>query len=489
MRKLAPGTIFGRDYEILRCISTGGMGAVYEALHRPTRRRRALKVMLPTLLVDDDARSRFALEAVVTAGISSEHIVEVLDAGIDEGTESPFLAMELLKGEDLGVRTKRLGCLPLEEVVELLSQAALGLEKTHAGGIVHRDLKPENLFRTERDDGTPKVKILDFGIAKLMVAASGRPMTRAIGTPLYMAPEQLEAVAKNIGPAVDVYALGQIAFTLLVGSPYFDDEARGSHHVFALLGAVSRGVNERASVRARRRGADLPAGFDAWFAQTTALDPAARFDGALAATAKLAQLMQARSSPEEHAPERASGPDSFTRASTIDAGLARAPADAQSIHPLVAKTGTMSRAGRLSWAAGGLVGASIILAGIIALRDGDRHESSSITASTATSPPVSSSASPPVTSRPADSTEPSVAAADVPSGDAGAPEHGVAVGPSSRHAPDPASSGSAPPRARGSSPKTPQKTERPASPRAPPPAAATGSPPLLPWEQRNPVRP
>ncbi len=211
--------IFNDRYEVVRCIRSGGMGAIYEVVHTATRRRCALKVMLPSLLADDDLRRRFAQEANLTADIQSEHLVQIFDAGVDPKTEMPFLVMELLQGEDLGTILEEKGKLSRVEVVALLQQAVQALEKTHAAGIVHRDLKPENLFVTERDDGTLWLKLLDFGIAKIVARSTLAKTTRVAGTPLYMPPEQIQGKG-NIGPAADIYALAHIAFTLLVGQPY-----------------------------------------------------------------------------------------------------------------------------------------------------------------------------------------------------------------------------------------------------------------------------
>src|SRR6185436_21086486 len=150
---LPAGTMFNQHYEVISCIKAGGMGAVYQVLDHRTRRKRALKMMLASIVPDAEWRRRFKLEATVTSEIDSEHIVETFDAGVDADTGTPFMVMELLKGEDLGAIVKRRGALPAAEVVELLQKAALALERTHAAGIVHRDLKPENLFVTQRDDG------------------------------------------------------------------------------------------------------------------------------------------------------------------------------------------------------------------------------------------------------------------------------------------------------------------------------------------------
>src|SRR4051812_166825 len=158
--ELRAGEVFDDAYRVVRRIKAGGMGAIYEVVHLGTRRRRALKVLLPALVADAAQRERFTREATVTAEVKSEHLVEVFDAGIDAATEMPFLVMELLQGEDLGELLARRGRLEPGEVVDLLGQAARALDKTHAAGVVHRDLKPGNVFVSRRDDGSPWVKLL-----------------------------------------------------------------------------------------------------------------------------------------------------------------------------------------------------------------------------------------------------------------------------------------------------------------------------------------
>jgi eukaryotic-like serine/threonine-protein kinase len=255
------------------------MGAVYEVTDERTDSRRALKVMLPEILEDVTLRARFAQEARITGAIESDHIVHISDAGVDPETDTPFLVMDLLRGEDLGSIVDRRSALPRREVLTYLAQAALGLDKTHAAGIVHRDLKPENLFITRRDDGTPCLKILDFGIAKVAIESSRLLTTRVMGTPLYMSPEQIDG-KPEIGYRADLYALGQIAYTLLVGEPYWKDEREGSHALARFFTKVRQGVKEPPSARAWRRGVSLPAAFDGWFLKATALLPEDRFDRA-----------------------------------------------------------------------------------------------------------------------------------------------------------------------------------------------------------------
>ncbi len=284
---LAIGAVFHGRYRVARCIGAGSMGAVYEVLDTKTESQRALKVMLPSLVEDADLRSRFEREAKVTGSLHSDHIVRVSDAGIDEPTQMPFLVMDFLLGEELGSLVARRGALGAAEVMLYLSQAALALDKTHAKGIIHRDLKPENMFVTRRDDGTPCVKILDFGIAKVVdesnqAARASKPM----GTPLYMTPEQIRGDAA-LGPATDIHALGHIAYTLLTGEPYWAEEA-DSKALYGLLTSIQTGSPERASERAlRRRRVVLPREVDSWFSKATALVAKDRFSSASGAVAEL----------------------------------------------------------------------------------------------------------------------------------------------------------------------------------------------------------
>jgi serine/threonine-protein kinase len=268
------GTIVAGRYKLLRIINRGGMGIVYEAEHLGTGGRVALKMILPELIADAAHQDRFQREARVTANVKSHHIVKVFDASFDEGLGRSFLVMELLDGMDLGALIRAYGPQPPELVVRLLWQAALGLDKTHAQGVLHRDLKPENLFLTHDDAGEPQLKILDFGLAKV-VAATQAKTTSNLGTTLYMSPEQCDG-ASDVDARADTHALAHVAFTLLTGRAYWQTEAeRGGNP--AVIRAMSNPVREPASIRAKGIVA-LPVAFDAWFAQATSLDRAERFD-------------------------------------------------------------------------------------------------------------------------------------------------------------------------------------------------------------------
>jgi serine/threonine protein kinase len=319
---LPTGTVFHGRYRIVRALKSGGMGTVYEVADENTASPRALKVMLPSTLADADQRARFALEARVTGSIESDHLVKISDSGIDEASASPFLVMELLRGEELGDMHKRRGALPPAEVITYLSQTSLALDKTHAAGIVHRDLKPDNLFVTKRDDGSPCVKILDFGIAKV-VAENQATRTRALGTPLYMAPEQVRGLS-GIGPRADLYSLAHVAYALLTGEAYLKEEAETDAGFFALMMKIVDGAAEPPEARAlRRKGVRLAPGFDAWFLRATAVSPDARFDRASVQTGALAAVLsmngvQAVASPRSSSDATGSGRISMTAPPTAD---------------------------------------------------------------------------------------------------------------------------------------------------------------------------
>ena len=288
---LPVGSLFHGRYAIRRCIGKGGMGVVYEVVHQETQRRRALKVMLPSKVKKAGLRERFKREATVVAGVESEHIADVLDAGIDEETGSPFIVMELLEGEDLAAKLEQEGALPPAEVVRHLWQASLALDKTHAAGIVHRDLKPENLFVIERDDGSSCVKLLDFGLAKVVTGSSTGKTTKGIvGTLAYLAPEQVHGRERQSGQT-DVYALGQIAYTLLTGEPFWS-QAVADQNFYGVLVTVSEGAKQSARERAREHcDLELPAAFDDWFAKATAVEPSERHESCAALVADLAGVL------------------------------------------------------------------------------------------------------------------------------------------------------------------------------------------------------
>ena len=221
---MSEGVVDGK-YQILRQLGQGGMGAVYEAQHVGTGRRVAVKVIISEALSKEkDILVRFQREARASGSIDSQHVVQVLDTGIDPVTNSPYMVMELLSGEDVHDLCKRLGPLPPELVLRIVAQACIGLARAHEKGIVHRDIKSANVFLSRREGGERVLKLLDFGIAKVrgdqLGASENHGLTRTgamMGSPLYMSPEQARG-SKSLDGRSDLYSLGVLMYEALAGS-------------------------------------------------------------------------------------------------------------------------------------------------------------------------------------------------------------------------------------------------------------------------------
>ncbi len=283
LQQLRTGASFAGRYRVVRLIRAGGMGAVYEVEDSSTRRRRALKIMHPSLLTSEDSRARFQREVFIGAELETEHVVEVLDAGVDSESQVPFLTMELLRGEELGDRLQRVGRISPPETIDILAQVARALDKAHQRGIIHRDLKPENIYLTQREDGTLRAKILDFGIAKLIQGAVTNA-TQAAGTPLYMAPEQTDKLG-HVSAATDVWAMGLLAFRMLAGTSYWQGESLQQLYRQILMDPLTSPVQRAASV-----GVQLPHAFDTWFGHCVVRAPNERYASAGQAVSDLASV-------------------------------------------------------------------------------------------------------------------------------------------------------------------------------------------------------
>jgi serine/threonine protein kinase len=224
------GEQFG-NYRAISLLGEGGMGAVYLAEHPAIGRRVAVKVLHKNYIRDENLLTRFLNEARAANAIRHPNIIEILDSGtIADGT--PFLVMELLEGESLGTRIRRVGALPLQSAVEFCYQTASALGAAHKKGIVHRDLKPDNLFVVPdpHEPERERIKVLDFGIAKLLQgSANDSVKTRTgtlMGTPIYMSPEQCRGT-RTVDHRSDIYSLGIIFFEMLCGQPPFVSEGFG----------------------------------------------------------------------------------------------------------------------------------------------------------------------------------------------------------------------------------------------------------------------
>ena len=269
---LCAGMIIANRFQLERLLGQGGMGSVWVAQHLTLHIPVAVKFVDPTLGAREEVRSRFAQEAQSAAKINSPHVVRMVDYGTDEYGR-PYIAMELLHGEELARRLEREPMMGLRDVSRLLSQAAKGLTKAHQAGITHRDLKPENIFLTEEDDGF-SVKILDFGIAKADSPIGGfshRTGTgQIVGTPTYMSPEQALGTGQ-IDFRSDLYSLAVVAYRCVTGRPPFESSGLGE----LIVAITSRPPTPPSALRREATPA-----IDAWFARGMAKSPAERFSSA-----------------------------------------------------------------------------------------------------------------------------------------------------------------------------------------------------------------
>ena len=214
------GTEVGGKYRVDRVLAQGGMGTVLAATHLQLGQGVALKVLLPELLADPLAVERFLREGQAAAQLTSAHICRVLDVSVlEDGV--PYLVMELLDGCDLEQLLAEKGPLREEVAAAYVMEAAIGLAEAHLRGIIHRDLKPANLFLAHATDGEARIKLLDFGIAKLTeVKQNLTSTTSVIGSPHYMAPEQLRS-SREVDARSDLWSLGAILYELLSGQKAF----------------------------------------------------------------------------------------------------------------------------------------------------------------------------------------------------------------------------------------------------------------------------
>ncbi len=265
--RLVPGASLGR-YVIVRLIGRGGMGCVYEAVHRDLGRRVAIKTLLPALAASPEARGRFLREGQAASRIRHPHVVDVTDV-VAEGPTG-YLVMEYLEGEDLATLIERRGALPLGEVADLLLPVVAAIAAAHELGVIHRDLKPENIFLTQGAYGGPCPKVVDFGISKVLGDATAMALTATsavFGTMYYLPPEQL-AGSRDADARGDQYALGAILYECVTGRRAFEGAS-----IYAVLRSVAEGVY----APARSWRPELPPRFEAAIDRAMSLNPAARF--------------------------------------------------------------------------------------------------------------------------------------------------------------------------------------------------------------------
>ncbi|MGK3986965.1 serine/threonine-protein kinase [Sorangium sp. So ce136] len=257
------GEVIADRYRVERLLGIGGMGAVVAARHLALGELVAIKFMRAEYCGNAALLRRFQREARGMFRLKTEHVPRVYDLGTlaprpGAGLPVPFIVMEHLSGNDLRSIVERRGPLPIDEAAEYVRQACVALIEAHALGMVHRDLKPANLFLTYRTDGTPLVKVLDFGVAKFTCAKpedDGLEMTTArsvMGSRRYMAPEQM-LTPKDVDLRADLWALGVVLYQLVSGALPFGAET---------LEQLVLVVSEQAPRPLRSARADLPEGFE-----------------------------------------------------------------------------------------------------------------------------------------------------------------------------------------------------------------------------------
>lgn len=269
------GAVLGNTYRIVRVIGQGGMARLYEAEHARIDGRFAVKVIHDDLARDPALIARFEREARAAGRIHSDHVIELVDV-LRTGDGRPCLVTELLAGEDLQVRLDRVNKLSVAELIPIARQLCRAVADAHAVGVVHRDLKPSNVFLSTVA-GATRVKVLDFGVAKIEDDERLTRTDAVMGTAAYMAPEQARR-AVDAGPLSDVYAIGAVLYHALSGQPPYGNVPAISR--FALL-------LQEEPARPRAIEASIPEGLEAVVQHAMARDPAARIQTPLALAAEL----------------------------------------------------------------------------------------------------------------------------------------------------------------------------------------------------------
>ncbi len=361
------GYVIGR-YRLQYQLGRGGMGSVWQALHVDLGTPAAVKFIDPDIAAHPEALARFKREAQSAASLRGSNVVQILDYGVESGT--PFIVMEKLEGEDLGSRLARRYRLEPAEVANILSHAGKALQRAHKAGIVHRDLKPDNIYLAQ-DGDEEVVKVLDFGIAKTKMAfdVTGAPTTQTgamLGTPFYMSPEQASG-KREVDHRTDIWALTVIAFECLTGRRPFEADTIG--------GLVLAICAEPIPVPSRV--ANVPPGFDAWFARGTSRDPRGRFQSVKRQMEALRELCGAEVARRgsyadisgEFPLERLLGDEASSGRPAASAPrpsdhLAREPIEDDTASPMTTRR-MGPRASRLPWLAVSAVVIGLALAGLV----------------------------------------------------------------------------------------------------------------------------
>src|SRR5687767_1202598 len=279
-------------YRLVRMIGRGGMGSVWQAQHLGLDTTCALKFIEGELSNVAEAHARFEREAKAAAQLRSPHVVQIFDHGVWQGT--PYIAMELLDGVDLGKRIaeKPDGRLDKAEINVVIQQVCRALTKAHNAGVVHRDLKPDNIFLV-RDDDREVVKILDFGVAKSTAQAIDGSNTKTgamLGTPYYMSPEQAQGI-KSVDSRSDLWSLAVICYQCVTGRLPFESEALGDLLVKIIVNPIPVPSQIQPGI---------PPGFDKWWHKAADRNPENRFPTAKEFSDSLAMALGQSSITDQH---------------------------------------------------------------------------------------------------------------------------------------------------------------------------------------------
>jgi eukaryotic-like serine/threonine-protein kinase len=278
----APGTVLGGKYRIENILGAGGISVVAAAYDLQLRRRVAIKYLLVEALECPEIVERFTREARAAARIRGEHVARVIDVGTFDGG-APYIVLEHLVGEDLERYLKRRRQLSIRRAVRYILQTCEALAEAHAAKIVHRDLKPSNLFLAKAPDRQRRIKVLDFGVSKIV----DEPMTdkwRMLGTAIYMSPEQLRA-ASEVDLRTDIWSLGVILYELLAGIAPFNGPT-----IVSVAEAIGRNAPRRLSELRR----DVPEALEAVVVKCMQTSPEDRYVSVLEVAMALAPFADPR---------------------------------------------------------------------------------------------------------------------------------------------------------------------------------------------------
>ena len=276
------GKVLGGTYKVVRLLGVGGMGSVYEAENVRIGKRFAVKVLSSLASANKEVVRRFRREAQIATDLGHPHIVEVID--FNETPEGmSYMVMEFLDGEDLDSLLCREKSLSLQQAIAIVHQVCSALQAAHGRHIIHRDLKPANVFLCKRGTRTDYVKVVDFGISKIIGATSLLTQEDSLlGTPSYMAPEQVQGQISRIGPWTDIFAIGNILYQMLYGRPAF---VGGS-----LMEIAYQSINNDPPPL-QNVCDDLPEGFIAVVEKAMAKEPKQRFSSMKGLSEKLHEIL------------------------------------------------------------------------------------------------------------------------------------------------------------------------------------------------------